>query len=435
MMCKLTIFTLGCGLLVPCSDAQVFPLTDSNLAIYGVNEAVEPQLTRDDQTLYERVAPLLRDQPKEAIRLVQAERKPDASPAFFLLVGNLAYQADDLKLAEQELTRAITAMPSFRRAHRTLGLTYIRQSRYKEAGATWLKVITLGGGDAQSYGLLAYAYLSEGKTASALSAYRMARMFAPDSLDFRRGEAQCLLASDQYPEAIALFDELIQEHPAERAYWLYQANAYLALERFEDAAANLEIARELDASDADALFLLGGLYLQLDTPALALDAYRQALELKTPMDEAKALRPLPWLISRGMHAEAESYYASLDKSGIGNPQMRLHRAELDLAQGKNEAARQQLADLIKTNPMNGPALLLLGRAFMDAGDTAESTFYFERALSVPESKQQALVALGRMHVGLGNLDAARGLLRQAQAIDEREDISIFLDQIEAALRP
>lgn len=420
--------------LLPVIHAQVFPLSDSNLAVYGVNEAIEPRLTRADQLLYEKVAPLLRDRPEEAIRLVQAGLQADSSPAFHLLIGNLSYQADHLEQAEQSLNRAIEGLPSFRRAYRTLGLTYTRQQRFKDSIPTWLKVITLGGGDAQSYGLLGYAYLSEGKYASALSAYRMARMFAPDSLDFRRGEARCLLASHQFLQAIALFDELIAEHPGQRSYWLLQANAYLGLERYADAAANLEIARGLDGKDAETLLLLGGLYLQLDTPALALDAYRDALSLQVTLDEEKALQPLPWLIARGMYSQAEDYFQALGKPLAGGSRTILYRAQLDLAQGRDEAARRQLTELIKTDPMNGPALILLGEAFLAAEKFPEGAFHLERALAVPGSKADALVALARMHVARGRLEQARDCLRQAQKVHARSNIATYLEQVEAALR-
>ncbi|MFP6905365.1 MAG: tetratricopeptide repeat protein [Verrucomicrobiota bacterium] len=420
--------------LLPILHAQVFPLSDSSLAVYGVNEAIEPRLTRADRLLYDKVAPLLRDRPEEAIRLVQAGLQADSSPAFHLLIGNLSYQADHLEQAEQSLNRAIEALPSFRRAYRTLGLTHIRQERFKDSIPTWLKVITLGGGDAQSYGLLAYAYLSEEKYASALSAYRMARMFAPDSLDFRRGEARCLLASNQFLPAIALFDELIAEHPGQGSYWLLQANAYLGLERYADAAANLEIARALGGKDAEALLLLGGLYLKLDTPALALDAYRDALSLQVTLDEEKALQPLPWLIARGMYSEAEDYYQALGKPLAGHSRTILYRAQLDLARGRDEAARRQLAELIKTDPMNGPALILLGEAFLAAEKFPEGAFYLERALVVPGSKADALVALARMHVARGRLEQARDCLRQAQEVHARSNIATYLEQVEAALR-
>ena len=54
---------------------------------------------------------------------------------------------------------------------------YIQRTDYQAAIEPFLKVIELGGSDAQSYGLLAYAYLNQEKYESSLSAYRMARMF------------------------------------------------------------------------------------------------------------------------------------------------------------------------------------------------------------------------------------------------------------------
>src|SRR5690606_2516228 len=133
--------------------------------------------------------PFLREDPRRAITEVERALGSSENPAFRFLLGNLHYEIGEFDRSESELKRAIEAFPDFRRAHRTLGLIHIQNQAFPAAIESWLKVITLGGGDAQSYGLLGYAYLAEKKYRSALSAYRMARMFKPDSIDFRRGEA------------------------------------------------------------------------------------------------------------------------------------------------------------------------------------------------------------------------------------------------------
>src|SRR5690554_6989854 len=151
--------------------ARPFPLTDSGpgspafrerfLASYGVNAAIEPTLGVEDRKLYERIAPYLHDDQARAIREVEAALAPDSNPAYRFLLGNLYYEAGDWEKSERYLREAIARFPDFRRAHRTLGLVLIQEGRYSEAVDTWLTVIRLGGGDAQSYGLLAYSRSEE----------------------------------------------------------------------------------------------------------------------------------------------------------------------------------------------------------------------------------------------------------------------------------
>jgi len=84
--------------------AQAFDLTDSGtaapdfrqqfLASYGVNPAIEPEITQEDRPLYERIEPYLRGDPRQAIRIVESEMGPDTNAAFHFLRGNLYYQTD-----------------------------------------------------------------------------------------------------------------------------------------------------------------------------------------------------------------------------------------------------------------------------------------------------------------------------------------------------
>ena len=81
-------------------------------------------------------------------------------------------------------------------------------------------------------------------------------MFDPYSFDYKRGEAQCLLNTRQYEQAVALYDELITDRPSKPEFWLLQGNALLALDRREETAANLEMARSLGGETFESLSLI-----------------------------------------------------------------------------------------------------------------------------------------------------------------------------------
>ena len=222
----LSLLLLSCASVLPA--AAPFEPSDSDpnsaefrrrfLANHGVNEAIEPKLTVDERPLQEAILPHLRDNPREAIRLIEQAITPETNPAFLSILGNLYYQIDDFANSERYLRQTLEKFPSLRRSWRTLALCYVQRDMFKASVAPLLKVIELGGGDAQSYGLLAYSHLLNEKYESALAAYRMARMFKPDSLDFRRGQAQCLLMTHQHLAAVALFDELIADTRRRRAF-------------------------------------------------------------------------------------------------------------------------------------------------------------------------------------------------------------------------
>lgn len=432
------------------TNAQApFILKDSNpnseafrkrfLASYGINEAIEPKLDPKDRDLYHKALPYLQDNPQEAIRLVEEGLSDDEEkPAFQFLLGNLYYRLENFAQSERALSRAIKAFPSFRRAYRTLGLIYIQSENFPKAAEAWRNVIALGGGDAQSYGLLAYSQLSREKFASALSAYQMALMFNPDSRDFRRGQAHCLLALDKNKEALGLLDELIEEQPGETDFWLMQANLFLKMSRYQDAIANLEIVRILDKVDPQGLRLLGDLYLQEELPTHALEAFTSALQKTTNFEKADAwILPLRTFTNRVHLSEARQYLSSLKQtlpaSALSKHSETLTVAEAALAMESDDAEKtlQLLTPVVKLNPMQGEALLLVGRAYQQQSKLEEAAFHFERARSIPDSKEEALVALGRLKIAQGKIEDSLPFFREAHKLNPREALGNYIKRLEA----
>ena len=428
--------------------AQPFSLSDSSLSSedfrerflgsYGINSAIEPEITQADKPLYEKVAPYLRNDPARAAREVEAGMTDESSPAFDFLLGNLLYQKGKYSEAERALKKAIERFPNFRRAYRTLGFIQVQADDYEQSVDTWLKVISLGGGDAQSYGLLGYAYLTMEKYQSALSAYEMARLFKPDSLDFRRGQAQSLLALGRNDEAAALFDELIAENPEDADFWLLQANVYLEQERYEEAIANLEVLNGTGKATRSSLQLLANLHLQNDNHLLALQAYEQVLKQHGFYSIENSLRPLEHLVERGLFPEAASYLDTLEKvlpSSLDEQslvRLSVARAGLAMEEGDLSGTIESLEPIVVSYPLNGDALLLLAEAQRRNQSFEESEFNLQRALSLPEKKYEALVALGRVRVDQGDFKSALVLLREAESMQSSRSLVRYIEAIEAA---
>jgi tetratricopeptide (TPR) repeat protein len=435
------------GLLQP-AFAALFSLSDSDpnspefrrrfMASYGVNEAIEPKLTSKDRPLYEKIAPLLESNPQQAIQVVLAELKADSNPAFNFLVGNLYYQVNDFASAETHLRQTLQKFPSFRRAYRTLALTYVQRNQYTESAEPWRKVIELGGGDAQSYGLLAYAYLNAEKFESALAAYRMALMFDPDSADFRRGQAHCLFATKQYRAAIALLDELLSEQPTETEFWLTQANAFLALEQYSDAIANLEIVADSGKADWSIFALLGDLYLQDNVHHLAVAVYKRAILETRPADWSAAVRPLRLLVERQLFTDARAYLA-LFKTRAGElgpgsaSEVRMAEAHIEMEIGDAKKALPLLEAVLAADPLDGQGLLLMGKFQQRNKEYEQAEFHFERATSVPGKRVDAQIALGRLAVERGRLRDALKYLNGAQRGRPNANLARYISSIQRAI--
>jgi tetratricopeptide (TPR) repeat protein len=426
--------------------AQPFSLSDSGpaapdfearfLGSYGIRSAIEPEISPADRPLYTRVAPFIRDNPERAVQEVRDGMTEESSPAFDFLLGNLLFQLNRYDEAQRALEEAIRRFPDFRRAYRTLGFIQILSEDYAASIKSWLKVISLGGGDAQSYGMLAYAYLTLEKYQSALSAYEKARIFNAESLDFRRGQAQCLFALGRNAEAAALFNELIADHPEITDFWLLQANVYLGQQRFGDAIANLEVLHDQGRADRSALELLANLHLQSGNHQLALRTYQNALSRHGFDTMESALRPLDYLVRRGLFPEAASYLETLEQTlpdsldDGASVRLSIARAGLTMERGELARAIADLEPIVTENPLNGDALLMIAGAHRRQQTYEEAAFYYERAYSLPDYRYDALVGLGRLRVDEGDFKAALDSLREAAAMQSSPSLTRYIEAIE-----
>ena len=442
----LTSLLIALSALTVSGSAAPFRLTDAHpnspefrrrfLASYGVNTEIEPKLSSKDRPLYEAVAPYLETDPRYAIEKVEAQLNNNSSPAFDFLLGNLYYSIQNYPVAKQHLNTAIEKFPSFRRAYRTLALIEVQQARYTASIPLWLEVIQLGGGDAQSYGLLGYAYLNQAYYYSALSAYEMAKLFAPDSNDTKRGLAQCLLMTENYAGAVALLDELIVDSPETADYWLLQANCFLAQENRLNAIANLEIAHSLGASSWQSLTLIGDLYLDQAALALAIDNYLTALRDHAPPSAEAAFKPLRALLQLQHYAEAKDYLTTFEQK-VTQPfttaeqmEYQLCQIRIDLGLGNTNDAQAKLQSILHADPLNGRALLLLGNYAKSQNDFSAAELNFERASHIEGFQIEAWESLGRLAVEQRDFDSAIIYFKKAYNQTESRHLADYIKKLE-----
>ncbi len=415
-------------------------------ASYGVNEAIEPRLDATDKPLFDRVAPMIADNPQAALNTLLAELRPDSNPAFHFLAGNLQYQLGNYQSAEGHLARAIEMLPSFRRAHRTLSLIHVQRSDFARGTGSLLEVIRLGGGDAQSYGLLAYCYLKLEKYQSSLVAYRQARMFDPDSIDFRRGEAYCLSMTGEPEQSVALYDELLMANPTDPELWLMQVNGLMDMDRRVDAIANLLAAVRLGKNDWQTQTMLGGLFLQENLPARAGEFYLAALDAavsapavsrEVPMEDL--LKPLDNLI-RFQQLDSASLYLGKLRAMAGATENPRQSVEFDFREASIHFEKDQLAQaramaesVLDRDPLMGHALILLGRIHARNSEYENALLSLRRAANLEEFRHEALIELARLHVKRREYQQALENLRRARQARPSAYLDQYIDGLEKAM--
>jgi cytochrome c-type biogenesis protein CcmH/NrfG len=297
----------------------------------------------------------------------------------------------------------------------------------------------LGGGDGKVFGLLGFTLMTNGRYVSADAAYRQALVFEPDNLDFKLGTVKCAVQTANYPYALALLDELIQQHPERDNLWTLQANVYTQLDQPGKAAITLEMLRRLDLATPANLFLLGDLYMTQESRDLALGAYLEALEKDGGQNPAKALRPAQILVSRGAWDEARRLFAEIRKAGGvlgGDDEMKLLKLESKVAMstGAGAEAIQVLEQIIQRNPLDGEALLLAGDYYAKNDQPEKAEFRYDAASKLEGFEADAYVKHAQLLVQSQKYPPATELLRKAQKLKPRDNVQRYLEKVEAIAR-
>lgn len=409
---------------------------------YGMRSEIEPRVTVVEKEVMEKVMPLMADEkgmPK-AVALLDKNCTPASSAVFDFTLANIYFQEDRLTNAIACYNAAIKKFPNFQRAYKNLGLIHIRLTDFAASLEPLTKSIELGGTDGLSCGLLGYAYAMTEQHVSAESAYRLAMMYQPKTLDWKLGLCRSLFKQQKYGEAIALCDELLRREPGKSDYLLLQANAYLGLKQPMKAAEIYEVLDLSGKTPIAALNTLGDIYVNEGYTDQAADAYGRALAHETTPDFARQLRNAEVLASRAAHDAAARLLKQISDRAAATLsdelRKRLLKLEARIAAARNEAGAEQmriLEEIVALDPLDGETLIMLGQ-YHAPTNLEKAIFYFERAENIEKTESDARLRHGQILVKNGKYQEALPLLKRAQELKPREDVQRYIEQVERAAR-
>jgi len=407
------------------------------VAGYGVNAEIEPRLTPEDVAILEKVRPLMAENLPKAEEALKKQMKPGCSANLDYTLGQIQFQQDDIPAALESYQKAVTKFPSFRRAWRSLGWIHTKNGEYDAAIGAFTRMIELGGADAYSYGLLGISYSAREDFQPAEASFRNALLLQPENLEWRLGLTRTVLKQQKFEDVIALTNVLIARFPDKADFWMVQVQAFLGLKENLRAAENLEAVDRIGKATAENLYLLGDLYSNENLLALAADAYRRAVAREPAQPVARALRAAESLSSRRGNAEARALLTHVSKTlGAGMQEEDRRKllkleARLSMAEGTGTAETASvLEELVRLDPLDGDALLLLGHYYRGQNEPDRAMLYYQRAESLEAFEGLARTYHAQVLVGLSRYGEALPLLRRAQELKPREDIARYLEQVE-----
>jgi tetratricopeptide (TPR) repeat protein len=406
---------------------------------YAPHGEVEPKISASESDLFRSLIEVIQQDPSRAAAMLAPQVKADSSAAFDFTLGNLYFQTGDTAQATRWYKKAVEKFPDFRRAYINLGLLQVREGDFGGGIRSLAKAIQLGAIEGNTYGLLGYCYLQVRNPVAAESAYRKAILYSPENIDWRLGLAQSLLSQRRHAEAAGLFGELLDQDPGNAEYWLFQANAYIALDEPALAAANFEMYHRLGAGSPETLNTLGDIYLREGNQEMALETYLTSVETGPNQPVSRLLNPTRILIQRRDFDRAGILLAKVEASlDSARQEERLQvlriRSELALTRGLEKEAVEVLEQIVSLDPLDGEALILLGRASGRQGRVEQAELAFENAAGLAEHEAEAKLQHGQLLVSLQRYREAVPLLRRAQQLRPRENVESYLEQVERLAR-
>ncbi|MEM0969482.1 MAG: tetratricopeptide repeat protein [Verrucomicrobiota bacterium] len=406
-------------------------------ASYGIDARIEPTITTTEKGILEAMASELAAEDRAgAIAKLTSSSLLSTSAVLIFNLGNLRFEEGKSDDAIENFQKAIERYPNFRDAHRNLAVALVQQGKVEEAETHLVRAAELGAQDGLSFGLLGFVHLSKERYTAALQAYRMAQVTMPEEGQWKVGEAEALLALGAYQEAESLFGHLLETRPQDPGIWLNQANIWLQTDDATKALANLEWVRRMGALSADGLLTLGHLYLGKRLPLHALSTWEEALQAEPPAPLSGALGALEHLLNRSLWPQGQTFAQQIEEAltipaeSLDASRLSRAKALIEFETGDRESAVVQLQDLIRINPVDGPALLLLARFQEREKKIEEAIHLLEQAAHEENVRAEALLLHGQILVDRGDFTAALPLLEEVLLLQPGEPLAAYVGEIQ-----
>ncbi|MFZ1057063.1 MAG: tetratricopeptide repeat protein, partial [Opitutaceae bacterium] len=413
-----------CG-VASASDPKLDPKRIINESNSFLKER-EPEMTEEEYALYQKVVTMLSSNPEFALKLLEAmmSDKEPPSPAFEFILGNAYYAAGQIEKSETNYLSSVRRYPTFLRAWVNLGILYYSSGRYGDAIPCFSKAVVLGDRDSTTFGLLGYCLQKQGDLVSAEMAYMQALSGDPSNVDWKEGLLAICIEGKQLTRAESLVKNLIKAQPTDTRYWLTYANILLSEGRKVEATVLLETAAGTGVANVEELSLLGDLYGEQKMVPEAADIYRRVLASSPEMGEKKILHYAEVLISGGRLDDAERVLATMkpEDASRGGVELLRTRADLLAAERKWPDERRVLDQLLTIAPLDGQALVSLGRAYAAEDDVARATLAFEGAYRIQSSAYVASLELANIEVKNRHYAKCVEYLQKALSIEKTDAV-------------
>lgn len=338
---------------------------------------------------------------KEALQALERAQKlrPDlVEPQS--LKGQLQYQNQDLKGAEETLKRAVETSKD-PLAYYNLGMVYKKDGKFAEAKAAFLDALNMAGAGEIAFKAatqLGMLHATQGDLPNAKYYFERAVALSPANAKYHYNLALILNQMGENERAVRELDEAIRLGSDNPQTYMYIARLYAELGRREQAEAALAKALAEAPRDPVILSQMGDMLVAQAKWAPAIRIFKELYET-SPQTGGKA---------QAMYNLGKVYIALRD----------FRNAEKAL-----EAAYQ-------LDMLNEDALVLLGEAYVQTGQSHKAVTLFKESLRLNPDNLKVLRGQAQLYLGLGELTEAEvALKRLAEHPNRRAEDAYFSAQM------
>ena len=156
--------------------------------------------------------------------------------------------------------------------------------------------------------------------------------------------------------------------------------------------------------------------------------YEKAMARDPKLGSKRAATYAQGLISEGRLDEAGSLLRSMEANLPPGMRATWLDSEVDLMTARQQwpEARKDLAELLRIDPLNGKALLGLGKIYRIQGNLPRATFAFEQAYHLPDFTYAACLELSNLSLQSHNYDKSMEYIEKALSIQKSSALQDYL---------
>jgi tetratricopeptide (TPR) repeat protein len=305
-------------------------------------------------------------------------------------------RSDFVEKAISEYKAAMAADPGSLFLRTELAGLYWRIGRVGDAVKDAEAVLKINPNDADAHRLLGHIYLrtlSQGQTDAA--------------------------NQESLKKAIGQFEALTKIDPSDTESSLILGRLYKLDNQGDKAAEAFKKVLNSDPSSRDALLSLGQLYLDEGR-------YEDAISLLSGLSEDDMDPSLTGMLAyaygqkRDIDKAVETYEKAISQDP-DNQELRRSYSEVLMANGRPEAAREQLKKILAADPQDGPTYLRLGQLDRQTGKFDEARQELDRARTLLPDNPEVPYQQALLEESTGNPDKAAAIVQDLLKKSEKPD--------------